>query len=159
MIRSRALFADDETVVVSTDATANPERMLAIISDISRRYADAGIYIIGTSRSTTSTMKLAEKIDGKVAGFVHTSSMSDISRFDTTKLKSRQLIVHHKNDGCRVTPYDAAKSSHEHFGTTLVTMEGGTTMGNPCEAFGYHGYNGIEGETIDKIKAWIKLDQ
>lgn len=158
LIRSRALFADSETVVVSTDATTSPERMNAIIADLSNRYADASIYIVGTSRSTTSTMTLAEKLDGKVAGFIHTSSMNEIAGFDTRHLKSRQLLVHHKDDGCRVTTYNAAQSNHDRYGTLLITMEGGTTSGNPCEAFGYHGYNGIEGETVAKMKAWIRLD-
>lgn len=159
LIRSRALFVDDETVVISTDATSSPERMIAIIADISNRYAAPKIYIIGTSRSTASTMKLAEKIDGKAAGFIHTSSMNEISSFDTRNSKSRQLIVHHKEDGCRVTRYDASRSNHEHYGTTLITMEGGRTIGNPCEGLGYHGFNGIEGDTVEKIKAWIKLDK
>ena len=103
-------------------------------------------------------MQLAEKLDGKVAGFIHTSSMDGISRFDTRKLISRQLIVHHKNDGCRLTPYSAAASNQGDYGTMLITMEGGITEGNPCEAFGYHGYNGIEQETVNKIKSWIKVN-
>jgi hypothetical protein len=34
-------------------------------------------------------------------------------------------------------------------------MEGGIAVGDPCEAFAYHGYNGIERETVDAIKKWI----
>jgi hypothetical protein len=37
-------------------------------------------------------------------------------------------------------------------------MEGGSSVGNPCKAFAYHGYNGIERETVDAIKRWIKQD-
>ena len=33
---------------------------------------------------------------------------------------------------------------------------GGTAEGDPCQAFGHHGYNGIERETIDAIKQWIR---
>jgi hypothetical protein len=35
-------------------------------------------------------------------------------------------------------------------------MTGGKSVGNDCEPFAYHGYNGIERETIDAIKKWIK---
>jgi len=35
-------------------------------------------------------------------------------------------------------------------------MEGGTSEGDPCQARGYHGYNGIEAETIDRIMEWIR---
>ena len=41
------------------------------------------------------------------------------------------------------------------YGTELIEMEGGKSTGDDCEAFAYHGYNGIEAETVDKIKAWI----
>jgi len=157
LIRSRALFVDSESVVISTNSTGSPERMMAIIDDASKRYANPKVFIIGTSKSTISTMRLAEKLDGKVAGFVHTASMGGISRFDTRKLISRQLIVHHKQDGCRLTPYSAAESNQEDYGTMLITMEGGITQGDPCEAFGHHGFNGVEKETVNKIKSWIKI--
>jgi hypothetical protein len=35
-------------------------------------------------------------------------------------------------------------------------MEGGISVGDPCEAFAHHGYNGIEKETVYAIKNWIK---
>jgi hypothetical protein len=35
-------------------------------------------------------------------------------------------------------------------------MEGGVSVGDPCEPLAYHGYNGIESATIDAIKKWIK---
>ena len=34
-------------------------------------------------------------------------------------------------------------------------MDGGKATGPDCEAFSHHGYNGIEAETVNKIKAWI----
>lgn len=156
LIRSRALFVDTDMVVIATDSTGSPERMGAITEDVARRFPGAQVYVIGTSRSTLSTMQLADRMDGKVAGFVHTSSMNGIARFDTRSLKSRQLIVHHKNDGCYVTGYGTALYNHEKFGTDFITMEGGITQGDPCEAFAHHGYNGIEKEAVEKIKAWIR---
>jgi hypothetical protein len=34
-------------------------------------------------------------------------------------------------------------------------VEGGVSEGDPCEAFAYHGYNGIEREVVAKIAAWL----
>ena len=34
-------------------------------------------------------------------------------------------------------------------------MDGGKSTGDDCEAYAYHGYNGIEAETVAQIKAWI----
>lgn len=156
LIRSRALFADHDFAAVSTDATASPERMTAILQDLARRFPKAAVYIIGTSRSTYSTMRLAETMDGRVAGFVHTSSMNPIAVFDPRALKSRNLIVHHRHDTCRVTGYASAAAAHERYGAELITMEGGISDGDACEAFAHHGYNGIEQQTVERIKAWIR---
>ena len=155
LIRSRELFADGRFVAVSTDATSTPDRMLAIVHDVQARYGGIAIYIIGTSRSTEATMALAKSLDGQVAGFVHSSSMSGIAGFDPRGLKSRQLIVLHVQDACRVTNPSAGRASHNKYGTELIEMSGGTSTGDDCEAYAHHGYNGIEKETVDRIKAWI----
>jgi hypothetical protein len=155
LIRSRELFADGRFVAISTDATSTPDRMLAIVRDLRTRYGQIAIYVIGTSRSTEATMALAKPLDGWVAGFVHTSSMSAIAGFDPRGLKSRQLIVLHTNDACRVTSPSSGMASHSKYGTELIEMSGGKSTGDDCEAYAYHGYNGIEQATVDRIKAWI----
>jgi hypothetical protein len=155
LIRSRALFATGPFVAASTDATTSADRILAIVGDLQRRFGPLQVYVIGTSRSTDSTMALSAPLDGKVAGFVHTSSMSAIASFDPRKFRSRHLIVLHRMDACRVTRPSAGEASHRNYGTELIEVEGGKSTGDDCEAFAHHGYNGIERETVDKIKAWI----
>jgi len=155
LIRSREIFADPQFVAASTDATTSPDRILAIVRDLYRRYGNIAIYVIGTSRSTESTMALTKPLDGQVAGFVHTSSMNAISGLDPRTLRSRQLIVSHRLDACKVTRPSNGAASHGKYGTEYFEMEGGTSVGDDCEAQAYHGYNGIEARTIDKIKAWI----
>ena len=155
LIRSRGLFADPQFVAASTDATTTPDRILAIVRDLEGRYGKITIYVIGTSRSTEATMALSRPLDGQVAGFIHSSSMSGIAGFDTRGFKSRHLIVLHKMDACRVTSPSAGVSAHNKYGTELIEMEGGKSTGDDCEAFAHHGYNGIERETVDKMKAWM----
>lgn len=155
LIRSRGLFADGSFVAASTDATTSPGRILAIVQDLQRRYGPLQVYVIGTSRSTESTMALSGPLDGQVAGFVHTSSMSAIANLDPRRYRSRHLIVYHRNDACRVTQPSASAASGKSFGTETIEMTGGTSTGDDCQARAYHGYNGIERETVDRIKAWI----
>jgi hypothetical protein len=155
LIRSRDLFAADNAVVAATNATSSDDRVLAIVKDIERRYGSIPIYVMGTSRSTLASMSLAKSMDGRLAGFIHTSSMSQVDWFNTKNLKSRQLLVHHEDDGCRLTPYRSAKSSSESYGTHLITVEDGNTTGDPRQAFGYHGFNGKEQEVVNQIKAWV----
>jgi hypothetical protein len=79
LIRSRALFAAGPFVAASTDATTSPERILAIAGDLQKRFGPLKVYVVGTSRSTESTMALSAPLDGKVAGFVHSSSMNPMA--------------------------------------------------------------------------------
>ena len=156
LIRSREIFAEGPFVAASTDATSSPDRIMAIVRDLQRRYGGAiKIYVVGTSRSTEATMALSPALDGQVAGFVHTSSMSGIATFDTRKFRSRHLLIYHAQDACRVTRPSAAASAHSKYGVEAIEVTGGTSTGDDCQAFAHHGYNGIERATIDKIKAWI----
>lgn len=156
LIRSRDLFADSETIVVSTDSTGSAERVKAILDDLKTRYQNLDVYIIGTSKGTYSTMQLGLRMDGQVQGFVHTASMSSIGSYDTTKLMSRHLLVHHVQDGCSLTGYSGAKANHDKYGTTLISVDGGDSYGDPCLAQAYHGFKNIEKNVVSQIKVWIK---
>jgi len=156
LIRSRNQFCDSQFTTASTNSTESPERMGALVNDLQTRFPNAKICMVGTSRSTYSTMGLAEKFDGKIDCIIHTASMNQIARFDTRKFKSRHLMVHHKNDPCHLTTYASTQSNHERYITPLITMEGGSSTGDACQAFSFHGFYGIEQQTIDQIKAWIR---
>src|SRR5215510_12757441 len=112
------------TLFRSTDATSKPDRIMAIANDLQRRYPGVRVYVIGTSRSTEATMALARPLDGKVAGFVHSSSMIPIASFDPRGLRSRNLIVLHKKDACTVTKPSNGIASHRSYGTDLIEMDG-----------------------------------
>ena len=155
LIRSRALFAEGPFVAASTDATSTPDRIMAIVADLQRRYPGVRVYVVGTSRSTDATMALARPLDGRVAGFVHSSSMNAIASFDPRGLKSRNLIVLHRKDACTLTKPSSGTASNRSYGTELIEMDGGKSTGDDCEAFAHHGYNGIERETVEKIKNWM----
>jgi hypothetical protein len=159
LIRSRELFADGRFVAASTDATSAPGRILAISQDLRRRYGAIAVYVIGTSRSTEATMALAGPLDGQVAGFVHTSSMNGISTFDPRKYRSRHLVVYHRRDACRATNPSSSAASRASYGTETIEIDGGKSTGDDCQAFAYHGYNGVEAETVAQIKAWIARGQ
>ncbi len=154
LIRSREIFAEGPFVAASTDATTTPDRIMAIVRDLQRRYGSIPVYVIGTSRSTDSTMTLSPALDGMVAGFVHTSSTNRIASFDTRKFKSRHLVVYHAMDACQVTKPSSSASARSN-GAETIEVTGGTSTGDDCQARAYHGYNGIERATVDKIKAWI----
>ena len=156
LVRSRPLLVDAEFATVTTNTTSDPGRVQALLDDLKRRYPAAKVYLMGTSNGTAATMALAPYLSERIAGVIHTSSLSEIYRFDARQFKNRQLIVHHKDDACRVTPFFAAEAAGRRGGADFIAMQGGVSVGNPCEAFAHHGYTGIERETIDAIKAWIR---
>jgi hypothetical protein len=154
-VRVRGIFAEGPFVAATTDRTSTPDRILAIVADLQRRYPGVKIYVMGFSLSTESTMALAKPLDGKVAGFVHSSSMNGVASLDPRSLKSRHLIVVHKEDVCPRTNPSNGMASNRRYGTPLIVMEGGRSVGVECGPVAHHGYYGIERETVDKIKQWI----
>lgn len=156
LIRSRPFLVDEEFATVTTNASQVKERIQAILDDLARRWPTAQVYLMGTSRGTFDTLALAPYLSERIAGEIHTSSVAAIADLDPSQYSNRQLVVHHRSDTCRTTPYTAAQRSHDRYGTEFIAMEGGISVGDPCEAFAHHGYNGIEKETMAAIKAWIK---
>lgn len=156
LLRARPLIVDDEFATATMNTTPVAERVQALLDDLARRFPGARVYLVGTSRGTFATIALADYLSDKVAGEIHTSSIAAIGAFDPRRYKNRQLVVHHADDQCSETPFGGAQRSHERYGTELIAMKGGAGVGDPCQPYGYHGYNGIEKETIDAIKQWVR---
>ncbi len=156
LVRSRRHLVDADFATVTTNSTSSPERIQAVLDDLKRRYPEARVYVMGTSAGTNATMDLAEYLSDKVAGMIHTASMNRIRNLDAKRYRNRHLVVHHKADACRWTTFFDARASHERYGNEFIAMEGGNSVGEDCEARAYHGFNGIERETIDAIKQWIR---
>lgn len=156
VIKARKYIVDKEFATVATNSTQSSGRIQAIINDIYKRFPETKIYLMGTSNGTFDTMSLAGYLSDKIAGVIHTSSLNRISTLDAKQYKNRQLIVHHKNDTCKVTPYYSVEAANKKYGTELIVMEGGISVGDLCEPLAHHGFNGIIKETADRIKDWIR---
>ncbi|SFN10307.1 hypothetical protein SAMN05660284_00516 [Formivibrio citricus] len=158
LLRARKFLVDDEFVTVATNSTSDTEKVQTLIDDLKKRFPQARIYFMGTSRGTYATLELADYLADKVAGEIHTASMARIDAFDARKHANRHLIVHHKDDPCWVTPFASAEAAHKKYGNDFIAMEGGISVGKACEARSHHGFNGIEQETAEAIKTWVRRD-
>jgi len=60
------------------------------------------------------------------------------------------LVIHHRNDGCKFTqPAGVAPFIVWSGGRARpVWLSGGVSLGNPCEAQAYHGFNGLDDEVV-----------
>ena len=69
------------------------------------------------------------------------------------------LVAHHRQDGCRACLFADVPPVLERLTATprkeLMVFDGGISVGDPCEARAYHGFNGIEREVIERIATWI----
>lgn len=155
LLRARPHWVDGRFATVAVDASPDEGRMQVLLDDLHRRFPDARLYLVSTSRGSASALSLAPYLGQRIAGQVHTAAVAAIGQFDSRSLPNRHLIVHHRLDACPTTPYAGAELAHTRYGTDFIAMEGGTSSGKVCEAFAYHGFNGIEQETVATIKTWI----
>jgi len=136
------------------------------VAEFLKKKSNIPVWLVGTSRGTTSAASVSVKFaaDNLFNGVVLTSSILDgegsVTAFDLSRIKVPVLVVHHRNDGCPVTPYPLAPELLGRLSSAsakeLITVEGGDDSGKPCEAMAHHGYNGVESVVVQKASDWIK---
>jgi len=184
LIRSRDKFAAAGFLVVSVDGpsdhlegldddfrtSAEHARDIAAVIAYVRQKAPVPVWLIGTSRGTTSAASIAARLkSGGADGLVLTSSIVASngrlapvqSNVDVGAITLPTLFVHNKDDACRATPFSAVPALMAKFTRAprkeLIAVSGGSPpQSEPCEALSRHGYIGIEDEVVGKIAAWIK---
>lgn len=126
------------------------------------------VWLVGTSRGSTSAANGALSVKpGEIAGLVLTSSAGvatkhggNVLNFYLDRIKVPTLVVHHRDDGCGVTPFrgavDIQKAMTGSARTGLMDFDGGQSGANPCKGKSHHGFLGIEKEVIDAISIWMK---
>jgi hypothetical protein len=138
----------------------------AVVADIRSRTGKP-VVMVGTSRGTQSAGAFA--VDTVQAGgadaLVLTSSILKDARsravpelaLDTLRLPV--LVVHHAFDNCKVCQFSdlTLLTSKIKAPLQVLTYRDGTSTGDPCEAFAYHGYNGIEEQVVADIASWIRV--
>jgi dienelactone hydrolase len=133
-----------------------------------RQKANVPVWLVGTSRGTESAAYVATELpprQGGPDGLVLTATIladpkgRSVPDMELSKLEIPTLIVHHRDDDCWLCRYGSIPSLMEKLPAgrrkELLTVEGGWSRGDPCQAFAYHGFNGRESEVVAKIAAWI----
>lgn len=182
LVRSRALFAEQGFAVAVVDAPSDRDDLKAFrqtpqhLEDARaviawlREQTRAPIWLIGTSRGTLSAAFIATQLpraEGGADGVVLTASVlagkegrtRPVPDMPLERISIPTLLVHHKQDGCKACPFAATENVMAKLVATprkaLIAFEGGESRGDPCEAFAYHGFNGIEREVVPRIAEWI----
>lgn len=183
LIRSRDLFAAQGLAVVLIDAPSDRQEAPFLagfrqtrehVADVKaviawlRRELRVHVWLVGTSRGTQSAAFIATETSpdqGGPDGIVLTSSIMRDPRgrpvpdMPLERITVPVLVVHHKQDGCHLCAFAGAPRLMTRLTKArdkeLLAVDGGVDQGDPCEAFAYHGYNGLEREVVAKIAAWI----
>ncbi|HET7400585.1 MAG TPA: hypothetical protein VFJ62_02360, partial [Usitatibacter sp.] len=180
LVRSRDRFAaagydvaivgkptDHEDLDLAFRASADHVADLKAV--VERLRADTGkpVWLVGTSRGTTSAAAAAIALGDAIAGVVLTSSITQakgpyaVEDLDLARIRVPVLVMHHKRDKCNATlPSDAsliADGLKNAPVKKLLMVDGGSgARGDPCEPWHWHGYVGMEREAVDAIVAFVK---
>ncbi len=184
LYRTRQLWADQGFNVAIVDApsdrlsgdgyfgfrqTREHAQDIAALLAFLRRDAPVPVWLVGTSRGTTSAAFGAIALkqngpDGVVVTSSITNSGGNLPRMNLKQITVPILVVHNEDDQCTFTPY--AEVPQIMAGLTnskkaeLMTFKGGSGMkGDPCDPISYHGYIGIEPAVVSRIASWIKAQQ
>lgn len=179
LVRSAHLFARAGYVAAVVDAPSDlPAGMsdgfrtgsqhLQDIRDIINaldRLLKQPLILIGTSRGTLSAAFAATALDdARIKGIVLTASYDYLESLDLESIRYPVLIVHHRDDECRVSSYATAKRQFERLRSSarkeFATITGGDRpISGPCRALSAHGFLGKENEAVSAIASWLAGEQ
>ena len=153
LVRTRQAYVARGLAVLIPDAGVNLAQAVAYMAAIKRP-----VKVIATSRGT---LRAAQGIAGGArpdslvltAGFLTSDSGSGDnvqSVLGSPAALPPTLIIHHRRDTCRATlPAGVDPFVRWAAGKArVVWLDGGTSVGDPCQARAYHGFNGIDGQVV-----------
>jgi hypothetical protein len=182
LIRSRQLFADQGFTVVVLDAPSNRQSPPFLsgfrqssehVSNLkatmtwAREQAKVPVWLVGTSRGTQSAAYVAIQLakgDGPDGIVLASTILTDpksrpVTAMQLSELRIPVLVTHHEQDGCSHCRFSDVPALMDKLVNSprkqLLALKGGLDTGDACEAFAYHGFNGLESDVVAQIAAWI----
>ena len=181
LVRSRDLFAAEgfnvaivgrpsDVTDMTTAFRASGEHLqdLGRIVDDLRVRAEVPLWLVGTSRGTVSAAAAAIAIGPpRLAGVVLTSSITSFKlpgAVPTQRLSEVRvpvLVMHHEKDACpSCAPHEVSwilsGLTQAPLKKLLWASGGEGARGDPCEAFHWHGYVGMEAQAVQSIASWVR---
>jgi hypothetical protein len=183
LVRTRRVFAGRGFVVALPDAPDERGRAGLVGWRTSQGHMDdigklarhlrarwpVPVWLIGTSRGAISAAAGGARVPG-IAGVVLTAPVTKRSRrrpatvFDAPirELNLPAMVVHHKDDACKVSPPSGAGRLFARLMASTVReirfIEGGKPAASPpCRGLSAHGFYGVERKTVGVIVNWIGI--
>jgi len=182
LIRSRRHWLDEETLVLAVDAPSDEwsgfqhafreterygQDVAALLREAGKRYGIDDWTLVGTSEGSVSAFHAGRMNPDLVRRVILTASLflpnrggRGLSGIDPSQIKMPLLWVHHADDPCRATPYASAREFARRSNAPLLTVKGGGPgQGPACEARTSHGFIGVESQTVQAMRTWVKTGQ
>ncbi len=153
LVRTRQAYAAHGLAVLIADTGTDLKSAVDYMAAIKRP-----VTVIATSRGT---QRAAEGIargarpDALVltSGFLSPDSGSSsnvMSILGSPSALPRTLVIHHRQDACKFTlPAGVEPFIKWSAGKARVSwLSGGAEEGDPCQARGHHGFNGLDGQVV-----------
>jgi hypothetical protein len=155
LVRTRAAYAARGFAVLVPEGNVDVPGAVAYMRKFGR------VTLVGTSRGTQRAAR------GVAAGarpdrLVLTSGFLSDASGDSDNAMAilgspgalpPTLVVHHRHDGCArtrpagVEPFIAWAGGRAR----VAWLDGGTSQGDPCEAYSCHGFNSIDGRVVGAV--------
>jgi hypothetical protein len=155
----------DLTLVFRT-SVEHVEDLRRIVERLKR---DTGkpVWLVGTSRGTTSAAAAGIALGDSVDGVVLTSSITDaslpgaIQNLPLARLRVPVLVMHHRRDACKATPPGPVQSLVDALANApvkrvLLLTAGGPVSGEPCEPRHWHGFAGMDEAAVGEIADFVR---
>jgi hypothetical protein len=153
LVRTRNAYLAQGNAVLVVDADVELEQAVQFM-----RQFKAPITVIATSRGTiraATGISHGAKPNALVltSGFLTQQSggVPNVSSIlGTPEALPPTLVIHHRDDACKFTqpagvePFILWSAGRAR----AVWLTGGTSVGNPCQALAYHGFNGLDDDVV-----------
>ena len=150
LVRSRKAYATYGLASLTVDHEVKIPDAIAYMRKIA-----SPVVVVATSRGS---LRVPGALAAKPDGLVLTSAFLDQVRSSARRgALPPTLVVHHRRDGCHHTP-PAAVAPFKAWGGEKITvewMEGGSDSGDPCQARGYHGFNGLDDRVVEVVAKFV----
>jgi hypothetical protein len=153
LVRTRNAYLTRGLAVLVVDADVDLARAVEHMAKIKRP-----VTVIATSRGTLRAahgIARGAKPDALVltSGFLSNGSggrENVVNILGSPKALPRTLVIEHRHDGCRFTlPAGVEPFVRWAAGKASVKwLDGGVNSGDPCQARGHHGFNGLDGQVV-----------
>lgn len=156
----------DHSTGMSSGFRESPEHAADISSLASylERQGYERIFLVGNSRGTLSAAFLGTRLnDSHLKGVILTSALEyeNFMRWlPLEQLRLPVLMIHHRDDACRVSSFEEARTTQASLSsTTAVTFTevtgGAYPRSAPCDNLSAHGFFGMEEKVVRVIAAWV----